>query len=144
MLGGTCLNVGCIPSKALLDSSHKYQEVTGHYSDHGIGVEQPSINIAAMMARKEQIVAQLTGGVAGLLKHNGVDVIQGRGKLLANRRVQVADGSENTPDADNIVLAAGSLPIDIPVAPVDQDVVDSTGALAFEEVPGSWGSLVPV
>ena len=144
VLGGTCLNVGCIPSKALLDSSHKYQEVTEHYSDHGIGVEQPSINIAAMMARKEQIVAQLTGGVAGLLKHNGVDVIKGRGKLLANRRVQVvaADGSENTYDADNIVLAAGSLPIDIPVAPVDQDViVDSTGALAFEEVPGRLGVI---
>ncbi len=144
VLGGTCLNVGCIPSKALLDSSHKYQEATQHFAAHGIGLEQPSLDISVMMKRKDQIVGQLTGGVAGLLKHNGVEVIQGRGKLLSNRRVQVvsADDDESIYDAEHIVLAAGSVPIDIPVAPVDQvHIVDSTGALAFEAVPGKLGVI---
>jgi dihydrolipoamide dehydrogenase len=88
VLGGTCLNVGCIPSKALLDSSHKFQEAKEHFSDHGIGLGETQINVATMMQRKDKIVGQLTGGVAGLLKHNEIDVVQGRGKLLANRKVK--------------------------------------------------------
>ena len=144
VLGGTCLNVGCIPSKALLDSSHKYLEATEHFAAHGIGLDQPSLDIGTMMKRKEQIVGQLTTGVAGLLKHNGVEVIQGRGKLLSNRRVQVvaAEGAEVVLEAENVVLASGSLPIDIPVAPVDQTlIVDSTGALAFDAVPERLGVI---
>ena len=144
LLGGTCLNVGCIPSKALLDSSHRYAEAAGHLSDHGIGVEGVSLDVPGMMARKEKIVSQLTGGVSGLLKANGVTVITGSAVLLAGRQVEVTDasGEKSTHTADNIVLAAGSEPAAIPPAPVDGDrVVDSTGALCFEAVPERLGVI---
>ena len=143
-LGGTCLNVGCIPSKALLDSSHRYAEAAGHLSDHGIGVDGVSLDVAGMMARKDKIVSQLTGGVSGLLKANGVSVITGSAVLLAGRHVEVTDasGEKSTHTADNIVLAAGSEPAAIPPAPVDGDrVVDSTGALCFEAVPERLGVI---
>ena len=144
LLGGTCLNVGCIPSKALLDSSHRYAEAAGHLVDHGIGVEGVSLDVAGMMARKDKIVSQLTGGVSGLLKANGVTVITGSAMLLAGRQVEVTDasGEKSTHTADNIVLAAGSEPAAIPPAPVDGDrVVDSTGALCFEAVPERLGVI---
>lgn len=144
VLGGTCLNVGCIPSKALLDSSHKYVEARDHFATHGITVSAPGIDIPAMMARKQQIVSQLTQGVGGLLKHNGVTVLQGRGKLHAGRKVEVTgiDGDSHVYEADNVVLAAGSLPINIPVAPVDNEyIVDSTGALEFDKVPERLGVI---
>ena len=144
LLGGTCLNVGCIPSKALLDSSHRYAEAAGHLSDHGIGVEGVSLDVAGMMARKEKIVSQLTGGVSGLLKANGVTVITGSAVLLAGRQVEVTDasGEKSTHTAENIVLAAGSEPAASPPAPVDGDrVVDSTGALCFEAVPERLGVI---
>ena len=144
LLGGTCLNVGCIPSKALLDSSHRYAEAAGHLSDHGIGVDGVSLDVAGMMARKDKIVSQLTGGVSGLLKANGVSVITGSAVLLAVRQVEVTDasGEKSTHTADNIVLAAGSEPAAIPPAPVDGDrVVDSTGALCFEAVPERLGVI---
>jgi len=144
LLGGTCLNVGCIPSKALLDSSHRYAEAAGHLADHGIGVEAVSLDVAGMMARKDTIVSQLTGGVSGLLKANGVSVIRGAAVLLAGRQVEVTDssGEKSTYTADNIVLAAGSEPAAIPPAPVDGDrVVDSTGALCFEAVPERLGVI---
>ena len=144
LLGGTCLNVGCIPSKALLDSSHRYAEAAGHLSDHGIGVEGVSLDVAGMMARKDKIVSQLTGGVSGLLKANGVTVITGSAVLLAGRQVEVTDasGEKSTHTADNIVLAAGSEPAAIPPAPIDGDrVVDSTGALCFEAVPERLGVI---
>ena len=144
LLGGTCLNVGCIPSKALLDSSHRYAEAAGHLADHGIGVNGVSLDVAGMMARKEKIVSQLTGGVSGLLKANGVTVITGSAVLLAGRQVEVTDasGEKSTHTADNIVLAAGSEPAAIPPAPVDGDrVVDSTGALCFEAVPDRLGVI---
>jgi dihydrolipoamide dehydrogenase len=144
LLGGTCLNVGCIPSKALLDSSHCYAEAAGHLADHGIGVEGVSLDVAGMMARKEKIVSQLTGGVSGLLKANGVTVITGSAVLLAGRQVEVSDasGEKSTHTADNIVLAAGSEPAAIPPAPIDGDrVVDSTGALLLETVPERLGVI---
>ncbi len=144
LLGGTCLNVGCIPSKALLDSSHRFAEAAEHLSDHGIGVEGVSLDVAGMMARKDKIVSQLTGGVSGLLKANGVTVITGSAVLLAGRQVEVTDasGEKSTHTADNIVLAAGSEPAAIPPAPVDGDrVVDSTGALCFEAVPERLGVI---
>ena len=144
LLGGTCLNVGCIPSKALLDSSHRYAEAAGHLADHGIGVEGVSLDVAGMMARKDKIVSQLTGGVSGLLKANGVTVITGSAVLLAGRQIEVTDasGEKSTHTADNIVLAAGSEPAAIPPAPVDGDrVVDSTGALCFDAVPERLGVI---
>ena len=144
LLGGTCLNVGCIPSKALLDSSHRYAEAAGHLADHGIGVGGITLDIAGMMARKEKIVAQLTGGVSGLLKANAVSVITGSATLNAGRNVEVTspEGEVSTYTADHIVLAAGSEPAAIPPAPLDGNrIVDSTGALCFEEVPGRLGVI---
>lgn len=142
--GGTCLNVGCIPSKALLDSSHKFHEAHADFTTHGIDVGVPKIDVAKMMDRKRGIVTQLTGGVAGLLKHNGVTVIQGRGRLLAGRKVEVTspDGGTAVYEAANVVLASGSEPTSIPVAQVDQDrIVDSTGALEFSSVPTRLGII---
>ena len=144
LLGGTCLNVGCIPSKALLDSSHRYAEAAGHLGEHGIEVAGVALDIPGMMARKDKIVSQLTGGVSGLLKANGVTVIAGAAVLNAGRRVEVtsADGQANTYTADHVVLAAGSEPAAIPPAPVDNDrVVDSTGALCFAAVPTRLGVI---
>lgn len=144
VFGGTCLNVGCIPSKALLDSSHKFAEVSDHFAAHGIGVGDTSIDIAAMMKRKNKIVTQLTGGVSSLLQHNGVHVVQGTGKVLAGRQVEVttADGSKRVLTAENVVLASGSEPVTIPPAPTDDEVVvDSTGALAFDKVPERLGVI---
>ena len=144
LLGGTCLNVGCIPSKALLDSSYRYAEAAGQLGEHGIEVAGVALDIPGMMARKDKIVSQLTGGVSGLLKANGVTVITGAAVLNAGRRVEVisADGQANTYTAEHIVLAAGSEPTAIPPAPVDNDlVVDSTGALCFEAVPTRLGVI---
>ncbi|MEO1078187.1 MAG: dihydrolipoyl dehydrogenase [Pseudomonadota bacterium] len=143
-LGGTCLNVGCIPSKALLDSSQKYHEAKDTFALHGIGIESPKIDVPAMLARKEQIVGQLTGGIGGLFKHNGVTTIQGRGKVLSGANVEVtaAGGSTSVVEAGSVIIAAGSEPITIPPAPIDNEyIVDSTGALEFTEVPGRLGVI---
>ncbi|WP_018274784.1 dihydrolipoyl dehydrogenase [Teredinibacter turnerae] len=142
--GGTCLNVGCIPSKALLDSSHKYHEAKSAYAAHGIGVNEVSIDVPSMIARKEKIVKQMSTGITGLFKANKVTPLFGTGKLLANRKVQFVskDGKEEILEAENVILASGSLPVNIPVAPVDGDViVDSTGALEFTEVPERLGVI---
>ena len=143
-LGGTCLNVGCIPSKALLDSSHKYHEAISDFDVHGISVGEASIDVPAMLARKEKIVDQLTGGIAGLFKHNGVTAISGTGKVLAGAKVEVTDkdGNVQVVDADNVIIAAGSLPVNIPPAPLDGAyIVDSTGALEFSEIPQRLGVI---
>ncbi|MEH6517673.1 MAG: dihydrolipoyl dehydrogenase [Halioglobus sp.] len=143
-LGGTCLNVGCIPSKALLDSSQKFAEARDHFAVHGIGIKDPTIDVGAMLKRKENIVGQLTGGIAGLFKHNGVAAVSGRGKLLAGGSVEVTDkdGGVQILEAANVILAAGSVPINIPPAPVDNDyIVDSTGALEFTEIPERLGVI---
>jgi len=127
-----------------LDSSHRYAEAAGHLGEHGIEVAGVALDIPGMMARKDKIVSQLTGGVSGLLKANGVTVITGAAVLNAGRRVEVtsADGQANTYTAEHVVLAAGSEPAAIPPAPVDNDrVVDSTGALCFEAVPTRLGVI---
>lgn len=143
-LGGTCLNVGCIPSKALLDSSWKYHEAQEGFAVHGITAKSVSIDVPAMIARKAQIVKNLTGGIAGLFKANGVTLLEGHGKLLAGKQVEVtgSDGSVTLVQAENVIIASGSKPIDIPPAPVDQEViVDSTGALEFQSVPKKLGVI---
>ncbi|NNM11046.1 MAG: dihydrolipoyl dehydrogenase, partial [Pseudomonadales bacterium] len=143
-LGGTCLNVGCIPSKALLDSSYKYHEAKDDLDVHGISTSGVKMDVAKMLARKNNIVTQLTGGIAGLFKANGVTSIVGTGRVLANKHVEVtgADGKQETYAAEKIIIAAGSVPIDIPPAPlVDDVVVDSTGALEFTEVPKRLGVI---
>lgn len=144
-LGGTCLNVGCIPSKALLDSSHRYEATQHDLAAHGISTGEVRIDIAAMLARKDKVVDQLTGGVAQLLKGNGITWLQGTGKLLAQKVVEFTplDGGEVQQfQPANVILATGSVPIQIPVAVVDEDrIVDSTGALEFAEVPGRLGVI---
>ena len=142
--GGTCLNVGCIPSKALLDSSYKYHEAKEDLGLHGISTSGVEINIPAMIARKNQIIKNLTGGIASLFKANGVTSLFGTGKLLAGKKVEVTDfeGKVTVYEAENVILASGSSPINIPPAPVDNDViVNSTGALEFTEVPKRLGVI---
>ena len=139
-LGGTCLNVGCIPSKALLDSSEQYHKLTHDFKKHGIVVEGASVDVAKMIGRKQTIVNQLTGGIGMLFKANKIESIHGHGKLLAGKKVEVSnpqDGSLiETIDAKNIILANGSVPIELPFLPFDGDrIVDSSGALEFTEVP---------
>ena len=144
LLGGTCLNVGCIPSKALLDSSYKYHEAGAGLAVHGIKVGKPSLDVPAMIQRKEKIVSQLTGGIAGLFKANGVTTLEGSGKVLARHQVELStrDGNTEVIEAENIIIATGSVPVDIPPAPVDHErIVDSTGALTFTEVPRRLGVI---
>jgi len=144
VLGGTCLNVGCIPSKALLEISHKYEEAHHGFAEQGIIANDVTIDIAKMMERKSGIVKQLTGGIAGLFKSNGVTAIYGHGKLLANRQVEVTDndGKTKTYEADNVILATGSRPIEIPPAPKTEGyITDSEGALEFTEVPKRLGVI---
>ena len=151
-LGGTCLNVGCIPSKALLDSSHHYHNLAHLLPAHGITVEGASMDIAAMQSRKDKVVQTMNRGVAALLKKNKVDAFSGHGRLLAGNRVAIAvhgaihgavhGASEEVVAADSVIIGTGSVPIDIPVAPVDGDgIVDNAGALAFDEVPKRLGVI---
>ena len=136
-LGGTCLNVGCIPSKALLDSSHRYADAHNHFSEHGIEVSKPKIDIPKMMNRKNKIVAQLTSGVSGLFKANKVTQISGQAKIIDSTKVEVSfEDNIEILDTKNIVIATGSSPINIPVAKINSNnIVDSTGALEFQTVP---------
>ena len=142
--GGTCLNVGCIPSKALLDSSHKFVEAQDHFSAHGISVGKVAIDVPAMIARKAKVVDQLTSGIKGLFTANKVEGIEGTGKVVGANKVTVTskDGNQQELTAKHIVIAAGSVPIDIPPTPIDHEtIVDSTGALEFQEVPKRLGVI---
>ncbi|MCK5893016.1 MAG: dihydrolipoyl dehydrogenase [Endozoicomonadaceae bacterium] len=143
-LGGTCLNVGCIPSKALLDSSYKYYEAKKYFGVHGITTGEVDIDVPAMIKRKDKIVGNLTQGVGGLFKANGVTLVQGTGTVLSGTQVKVtvADGSSQILDTKNVVIATGSVPVEIPPAPITENrIVDSTGALDFQEVPGRLGVI---
>jgi dihydrolipoamide dehydrogenase len=143
-LGGTCLNVGCIPSKALLDSSHKYHDLKAGYDNHGISTGEVKLDLATMLARKDKVVDQLTGGIAQLLKGNGITWLQGSGKLLAGKQVEFTphEGEVQILQAKHVILASGSEPVQIPVAKlVDDVVVDSTGALEFQTVPKRLGVI---
>lgn len=142
--GGTCLNVGCIPSKALLDSSYKYHEAKSDLDIHGISTKDVKIDVPAMIGRKDGIVKNFTSNIGMLFKANGVTSLEGHGKLLAGHKVELRrhDGSTEIYEADNVILASGSVPVNIPVAEVDGDVVvDSTGALAFTSVPKRLGVI---
>ena len=144
-LGGTCLNVGCIPSKALLDSSHHYHNVRHLLPAHGIEAGDVKLDLGRMLARKDKVVRTLTRGVAGLLRKNKVESIAGLATLAGGGRVNVAlHGSDERRGltARHIVLATGSVPVRIPVAEVDGDrIVDNEGALAFSEVPNRLGII---
>ena len=143
-LGGTCLNWGCIPSKALLDASHKYAEANEKFAELGIEVGDVSIDVPRMIARKDAVVAQLTGGIGSLFSANGVEALAGHGQLLANKQVAFTphEGEPRTLQAQHVVLAPGSVPIEIPPAPCDGErIVDSTGALDFDTVPKRLGVI---
>lgn len=143
-LGGTCLNWGCIPSKALLDASHKFVEANEHFADIGINVKDITIDVPKMIARKDDVVKGLTGGIKGLFKGNGVTALYGTGKLLANKQVVFTshEGEEQILQAEHVILAPGSVPVEIPPAPLTPDrIVDSTGALDFAEVPKRLGVI---
>ena len=144
VLGGTCLNVGCIPSKALLDSSQKYIDAKEEFHTHGIKASKVSIDIPSMMERKTKVVTQLTQGIKGLFAANKVDSLNGIGTISGNNEVSVLDAKGNSKKylAKNIIIATGSVPINIPPAPVDNEViVDSTGALEFDAVPERLGII---
>lgn len=142
--GGTCLNVGCIPSKALLDSSHRYQEATSHLKIHGIEVGSVALDVPAMMKRKNDIVAKLTGGIGGLFAANKVTPIAGRGKVLADSKVEITniEGKKEIIESKNIIIASGSSPIEIGSAIFnDTNILDSTGALEIDKVPETLGVI---
>lgn len=143
-LGGTCLNIGCIPSKALLDSSKHFHNLGHSYKEHGIRASDVGIDVGTMIGRKDKIVAQLTGGIGMLFKSNKVGSYSGHGKLLAGKVVEVtqSDGTTVQLQAQNVILASGSVPIQIPSAPFDgKYIVDNAGALDFAEVPKRLGVI---
>ncbi|WP_433851861.1 dihydrolipoyl dehydrogenase [Stenotrophomonas nitritireducens] len=137
-LGGTCLRVGCIPSKALLDSSHQYHNMQHQFAQHGISFKDGAIDVGTMVARKDAIVKQFTGGIAMLFKANKVTPYYGFGQLQAGNVVKVKqhDGSEVELKGTNVIIAAGSDSIELPFAKFDgETIVDNVGALDFAEVP---------
>ncbi len=140
--GGTCLNAGCIPSKALLESSELFHRAENEFGEHGIKMSGVAIDVAAMQKRKATIVRQLTDGIAGLFKANKIEGLVGHGKLLAGKKVEFTpiDGDVEVLDARYVILASGSTPIALAVAPFDGErIVDSWGALEFSEVPKTLG-----
>ncbi len=143
--GGTCLNVGCVPSKALLDSSKHFHHLQHSYAEHGIHAEQARIDVPTMISRKDKIVRQLTGGIAQLFKANGVTPFAGSGRLLAGRKVEVQGldgGDPQLLSASNVILASGSAPIEIPGCSFDgEHIIDNVGALNLETVPARLGVI---
>jgi dihydrolipoamide dehydrogenase len=148
-LGGTCLNVGCIPSKALLESSENYERAAGKFAAHGIRIEGLSVDVPTLMARKDKIVSAFTGGVAMLLKKNKVTAMHGRGTLLRSDndntswQIEVSEGDKKeTVKARHVIIATGSTPRQLPFAPVDNvRILDSAGALALTEIPRRLGVI---
>jgi dihydrolipoamide dehydrogenase len=138
-LGGTCLNVGCIPSKALLQSSHLYEEATHGFAAHGIKVDGAAVDLPTMMSRKSKVVTDLTKGVEFLFNKNKVAYIKGAARLLGGNKISVAanGAAGQTIEAKNIVIATGSEVMPLPGVEIDeQQIVTSTGALALSKVPG--------
>ncbi len=142
--GGTCLNAGCIPSKAMLESSELFHRAKHDFKKHGIKVGVVELDIAAMQKRRASIVRQLTGGISGLFKANKVEGLVGHGKLLAGKKVEFtpAEGEAEIIDARHVILAPGSTPMELKLAPFDDDrIVDSWSALEFDEVPERLGVI---
>lgn len=141
-MGGVCLNEGCIPSKALLDSSEHFALARDKFAGHGIEINPPTMNVAKMVARKDEVVKKLTGGIAYLLKKNKVQVMQGAGKLTAPKgdgvhRVEVCqNGTATIVSARRVLLATGGVPVEVPSMPFDGElIVSSKEALCFASVP---------
>ena len=142
--GGTCLNAGCIPSKALLESSELYHRAKAEFATHGISTGEVEMDVATMQKRKAGIVKQLTGGIGALFKANKVTGLQGTGKFLGDGKVQFTphEGEPRELSASHVVLATGSQPIELPFMPFDgETIVDSWGALEFDAVPARFGVI---
>jgi dihydrolipoamide dehydrogenase len=145
-LGGTCLNIGCIPSKALLESSEHYARLQRGLAEHGIGVSGATLDLAQMLKRKDKIVEKSTGGIAFLFRKNKVDSISGRARLLQigeRCRVEVVnDVMRDEIEATYVIIATGSVPAPLPMFPVDGErVVDNAGALSLGDVPKRLGVI---
>ncbi|NNF51447.1 MAG: dihydrolipoyl dehydrogenase [Gammaproteobacteria bacterium] len=142
--GGTCLNAGCIPSKALLESSELYHKAQHEFAGHGIEIKGAKVDLAKMQARRAGIVKQFTGGISALFKANKVTGLQGHGKLLAGNKVEFTphDGKPEVLQAKHVILASGSRPIELKDVPFDEKtIVDSWRALEFDEVPKRLGVI---
>ena len=145
-LGGTCLNVGCIPSKALLESSENYYRINHEFAAHGISVKDAKIDVGQMIARKQKIVDQFTGGIQLLFKKNKVASINGHGKVLKREnekwQIEVSGDNPETIEAQHVIIASGSKPRYLPGIAVDNvDVLDNVGALDLQEVPKRLGVI---
>ena len=142
--GGTCLNAGCIPSKALLESSELFHRAAHEFKAHGIGVGKLAIDVKALQKRKDGIVKGMTGGIAALFKANGVTGLTGHGRLLPGNQVEYAgaDGNKQLLAATSVILASGSQPTALSSVPLDgKCIVDSWGALDFDAVPERLGVI---
>ena len=137
-LGGTCLNVGCIPSKALLDSSHHYYDAVHHFEEHGISIEKPSFDFGKMVDRKAKVVETTTGGIKYLMDKNNIDVYEGLGSFEDATHIKISknDGSSEIIEGTNIIIATGSKPSTLPFISIDKErIITSTEALKLKEVP---------
>jgi len=138
-LGGTCLNVGCIPSKALLDSSHHYDDAIRHFEDHGIEISgDVKVSLEKMISRKDQVVAQTTSGIDFLMKKNKIEVLNGFGSFKDANHVVITkeDGSSEEIQTKNVIIATGSKPANLPFITLDKErVITSTEALKLKEIP---------
>jgi dihydrolipoamide dehydrogenase len=137
-LGGTCLNVGCIPSKALLDSSEHFVNAKDHFKEHGIDIPAPKINMDQMIKRKADVVKANVDGIAFLMKKNKIDVIKGHGSFVDKNTIKVTagDGKETTITTEKVIIATGSKPTPLPFAAFDKKrIISSTEALELKEVP---------
>ncbi len=138
-LGGTCLNVGCIPSKALLDSSHHYEDALKHFQAHGIEISgEVKINLQKMIERKKSVVDQTCAGVKFLMDKNKIDVFHGVGSFVSSTQIKITanDGKSEEITAKNIIIATGSKPSSLPFITIDKErIITSTEALKLDEVP---------
>jgi len=142
-LGGTCLNVGCIPSKALLDSSHLYESINKEASEHGFSVKTGNVDIAKLQSRKNIIIERMSKGIAGLFLKNKVDTLLGSAKLLDQHTIEVSvnDSEKEVIQAENIIIATGSVPVELKQVSIEKSIVDNEGALAFDEIPADLGII---
>ena len=135
-LGGTCLNIGCIPSKSLLNSSFKHYQLYDDYAAHGIEVKDIKIDLQKMMFRKDEVVTQLVKGVGALFKTNKIEYIKGRAKIINESSVEVTNENEkNILESKNIIIATGSRSSELPGTKQSNNIVDSEGALKFDSIP---------
>jgi dihydrolipoamide dehydrogenase len=137
-LGGTCLNVGCIPSKALLDSSHHFYDAVHHFEEHGISIDKPRIDFGKMLDRKDKVVETTTGGIKYLMDKNNIEVFEGLGSFEDKTHVKITknDGSSEIIEGTNIIIATGSKPSTLPFIKVDKErIMTSTEALKLPEIP---------